>query len=109
MAAEVDITTATAAFDEGAFLLDVREPEEWRAGHQPGAVHIPMGDVVPDHPEIPKDRTVYVICRMGGRSAAITDALSAWGYDAVNVAGGMQAWAEVRPPVTPEGDPGYIA
>lgn len=109
MASEVDIATAARAFDAGAFLLDVREPEEWRAGHQMGAVHVPMGDVIADHPDLPRDRPIYVICRSGGRSAAITEALGAWGYDAINVAGGMQAWSIDRPPVGADGAPGYVA
>jgi rhodanese-related sulfurtransferase len=106
---ELDVAAAHDAFVGGAFLLDVREPNEWRAGHDPGAVHVPMGDVAPDHDAIPKDQTILVICKMGGRSAAVTDALTGWGYDAINVAGGMTAWAVEYPPVDDTGAPGYIA
>ncbi len=109
MPRELDAAAAYDAFADGAFLLDVREIHEWSAGHDPGAVHVPMGDVTDDHPEIPKDRTVLVICRVGGRSAAVTDALTSWGYDAINVAGGMQAWAIDHPPVDDAGSPGYVA
>lgn len=109
MARELDPAAAHDAFREGAFLLDVREVDEWQAGHDPGAVHVPMGTVVDGHDAIPRDRTVLVICRSGARSAAVTDQLTGWGYDAVNVAGGMQAWAIDHPPVDASGAPGYVA
>ena len=53
---------------DGAFLLDVREPEEWLAGHAPTATHIPLGEVTARVAELPRDATVVAICRMGGRS-----------------------------------------
>jgi len=49
-------------------LVDVREPEEWTAGHAPGAVHIPLGQLGARYTEIPQDGRVYVICRAGSRS-----------------------------------------
>ncbi|MFV2197932.1 rhodanese-like domain-containing protein [Nocardiopsis sp. LOL_012] len=77
---------------EGACLLDVREDDEWSAGHAPGAVHIPLGLLGQRAGEVPKDTKVYVVCRVGGRSAQAAMALNQAGWDAVNVAGGMQAW-----------------
>ncbi|MBB2497929.1 rhodanese-like domain-containing protein [Amycolatopsis echigonensis] len=77
-------------------LLDVREDDEWAAGHAPAAVHIPLGELparVGELAEFPEDNPVYVICRSGGRSARATAWLNASGWDAVNVAGGMGAWA----------------
>lgn len=79
---------------EGVYLLDVREDDEWNAGHAPDAVHIPLGTLGDRVAEVPKDKKVYVVCRAGGRSAQATMALNQAGWDAVNVAGGMQAWEQ---------------
>ncbi|MEU3308840.1 rhodanese-like domain-containing protein [Nocardiopsis sp. NPDC055551] len=79
---------------EGVYLLDVREDDEWNAGHAPDAVHIPLGALGERVAEVPKDKKVYVVCRAGGRSAQATMALNQAGWDAVNVAGGMQAWEQ---------------
>ncbi|GAA4543122.1 rhodanese-like domain-containing protein [Amycolatopsis samaneae] len=86
---------------DGLPLLDVREDDEWRAGHAPGALHIPMGELparVSELEDLPDDQPVYVICRTGGRSARAAAWLNASGWDAVNVAGGMASWQrEGRP------------
>ncbi|WP_018683500.1 rhodanese-like domain-containing protein [Actinokineospora enzanensis] len=84
---------------EGATLLDVREQEEWDAGHAPDALHIPMGEIAGRLAELPADGPVYVICRMGGRSARVTEYLNGNGWDATNVDGGMQSWAALGHPV----------
>ncbi|MFI6579111.1 rhodanese-like domain-containing protein [Nocardiopsis sp. NPDC050513] len=81
-----------AEVPEDAYLLDVREDDEWRSGHVPGAVHIPLGRLGERAGEIPQDRRVYVVCRVGGRSAQAVAALNQAGWDTVNVAGGMRAW-----------------
>jgi rhodanese-related sulfurtransferase len=78
---------------QGAFLLDVREPDEWAAGHAPDAHHIPMGELSGRAAEIPRDRDVYVICRSGVRSAHVTIALNNAGWLAKNVDGGYHSWA----------------
>jgi rhodanese-related sulfurtransferase/glyoxylase-like metal-dependent hydrolase (beta-lactamase superfamily II) len=88
-----------ARVDAGALLLDVREPDEWESEHAPDAVLIPMGQVDSRQGELPRDREIVVVCRSGGRSAAITDLLRASGFDAVNLAGGMCAWADAGLPV----------
>ncbi len=76
-----------------AWLLDVREDDEWAAGHAPQANHIPLGELGARTAEIPQDSQVYVICRSGGRSARAAEALNGAGWQAINVAGGMQDWA----------------
>ncbi|MER6344873.1 rhodanese-like domain-containing protein [Streptomyces sp. NPDC001595] len=95
------------------FLLDVREDDEWRAGHAERALHIPISEFVARYGELteaaPRDGRVHVICRSGGRSAQVTMYLAQQGIDAVNVDGGMQAWEAVgRPVVTDEGQPGFV-
>ena len=78
---------------EGSALLDVREADEWRAGHAPAAVHVPMTELPQRLEEIPEGDQVYVVCRSGGRSAKVTAYLNANGWDAVNVERGMNGWA----------------
>ena len=77
----------------GAFVLDVRQPDEWTAVRIADASLIPLGELSARVAEIPRDRTVVVVCRSGNRSATATAALLAAGYDAVNLDGGMIAWA----------------
>ena len=95
---------------DGAWLLDVRENEEWAAGYAPGARHIPLGELGGRSAEIPQDETIYVICRSGGRSARAAQALAGAGWQAINVAGGMQDWAAAgRPMATDSGAPPFVA
>jgi rhodanese-related sulfurtransferase len=84
---------SVAQLPPDAALLDVRESDEWAAGHAPGATHLPMSELTGRMDELPGDDPLYVICRSGGRSARVVAYLSAQGYPAVNVEGGMQAWA----------------
>ncbi len=92
------------------WLLDVREPYEWAAGHAPSARHIPMAQLNHRAGDIPPDDTVYVICRSGHRSARVVLALAAAGWQAVNVAGGMRDWeAAGRPMVSESGAPPVVA
>ncbi|HTW04905.1 MAG TPA: rhodanese-like domain-containing protein [Streptosporangiaceae bacterium] len=109
MGAEVREVSA-AGVPDGAWLLDVREDDEWTAGYAPGARHIPLGQLGARTAEIPQDEVVYVICRSGGRSARAAQALSAAGWDAINVAGGMQDWAAAgRPMATDSGADPFVA
>ncbi|WP_344969604.1 rhodanese-like domain-containing protein [Salinactinospora qingdaonensis] len=85
----VEVTTVPA----DGYLLDVREIDEWQAGHAPHAVHIPLTELAQRAGEVPQDQQVYVICRVGGRSAQAVQALNDAGWRAANVAGGMTAWA----------------
>lgn len=99
---------------EDYVLLDVREPDEWAAGHAPSAVHIPLGELparAGELSELAADRPVHVVCRTGGRSARATAWLNAAGVvDAVNVEGGMKTWEAMgRPMVSDRADvPGEV-
>lgn len=106
-------TVAVEALSPGDFLLDVRENDEWEAGHAEGALHIPMSEFVARYGELseraPAEGKVHVLCKVGGRSAQITQYLIQQGVDAVNVEGGMQAWEAVgRPVVDGRGGTGTI-
>ena len=83
-------------------LVDVREPNEWNAGHIEGATHIPLAQVPQRLAEIPNDREVVMICRSGGRSGRAQEYLLQNGYTRVrNMVGGMQRWQrDVDPSVT---------
>jgi rhodanese-related sulfurtransferase len=97
-----------ADLSERAVLLDVRENDEWAAGHAPEAVHVPMGQVAQRLDELAgvfADRPVPVVCRSGGRSARVTAYLKQAGWDAVNVDGGMRAWAAAGRPMVAESTP----
>ncbi len=96
--------------DAGAVLLDVREADEWTAGHAPEAVFLPQGELPARVGELPTDCRIVAICRSGARSGRLTAALVAAGYDVVNLAGGMRAWAAAGyPVVTDDGGEGIVA
>lgn len=96
--------------EAGAMLLDVRNPDEWEAGHVEEATWIPMDQLVERQGELPADREIVVICKTGGRSSRVAEALVVAGYDAANVAGGAEAWqATGFPIVTSDGQPGTVA
>ncbi len=92
-----------------AFLLDVREHEEWRAGHVPGAMHIPLGELGTRYTEIGQDRPLYVICRSGARSAHAAQALAGAGWQTHNVSDGMVGWQAAGRPMTSTSGPPYVA
>ncbi len=77
------------------YLLDVREPWEYLAGHVPGAQLIPLGELEQRVSEVPRDREVLAICHSGQRSLAAAGYLQQLGYTAIsNVDGGTAAWIE---------------
>lgn len=93
-----------AAADADALWLDVREDDEWEAGHAPSAMHIAMRDL-PDHlDEFGDGRRIVVICRSGNRSGKVTAWLINHGIDAVNMTGGMQVWEREGLPVVTVSD-----
>lgn len=96
---EIDTATAESQL-HNSLILDVREPDEFAAGHLPGAVNIPRGVLefkISSHPAFQgqQDAPIVVYCQTGGRSALATQALNQLGYEkAVSMAGGFKAWIE---------------
>jgi rhodanese-related sulfurtransferase len=106
---EVTAEQGRALVDAGALLLDVREADEWEAGHAPEATWIPVGDIQGRLGELSPDRRIVCICRSGARSRAVSEALLGAGYDIVNLDGGMRAWAaEDYTVVAADGLPGTV-
>ncbi|PWI45327.1 rhodanese-like domain-containing protein [Streptomyces sp. ICBB 8177] len=92
-----------------AVLLDVREEDEWRAGHAPGAVLSPLSEPC-RAPELTPDQLLIAVCRSGRRSALVAERLRASGTPVRNLRGGMSAWADAGLPVRrPDGRPGIVA
>ena len=100
----IDIDETKRLIDEGkARVIDVREPDEWNAGHVPQAVHIPLGKIL-NTPEtsLEGDRTqpLVFICASGQRSAVACEVAAQLGYkDLANVEGGTIAWIKSGNPV----------
>ncbi|GAA2237688.1 rhodanese-like domain-containing protein [Streptomyces amakusaensis] len=96
-----------AAVPSDGLVLDVRENDEWVAGHVEGALHVPMSDFVARFGEVTEavadGRRAHVMCRVGGRSAQVTQYLVQQGIDAVNIEGGMLAWEAAQRPMVAEG------
>ena len=88
-------------------IVDVREPYEWEAGHIAGAHHIALEHLASRSGEIESQGKVVFQCRVGRRSAMATEAFAASGYDAYNLAGGIEAWVDAGLPIEPEG--GHVA
>jgi rhodanese-related sulfurtransferase len=101
-------TVAVVDVPADAPLLDVRETDEWAAGHAPTARHLPMSELVARMGELPDDDPLYVVCRSGNRSARVVAYLAAQGYPAVNVDGGMQAWATQGRAVVADSGPAEV-
>ncbi len=87
-------------------VVDVREREEYVAGHIPGAVNIPMGQLMTRADELERDAPVYLVCATGNRSGAMADVLTGAGFDAVNVTGGTVAWQRSGRPTAAGREPG---
>lgn len=95
---EVDPIAAKTLVDKsGAILLDVREDDEWTAGHAPGAVHIRLGDL--DARTFETTAPIVAVCRSGGRSSSAATRLTAAGLTVYNLTGGMGAWQRSGQPV----------
>jgi len=90
---EISVSEAASMRDAGAFVLDVREPDEWNESHVPGATLIPLGQLASRVNEVPKDQEIVVMCRSGNRSQQGRDILLQAGFTNVtSMAGGINQW-----------------
>jgi rhodanese-related sulfurtransferase len=96
---EIDVDELATRRGAGVPVFDVREPDEYRDAHVPGAVPVPLGEVPDAVDRFPTDGPVYVICAAGGRSRKAAEFLRANGVDAINIAGGTRAWIAAGHPV----------
>ena len=103
-----EVSAAEVASD--AILIDVREPEEWAAGHVDGSTHLPMMEIPGRIGEIPHDGDVVIVCRSGHRSANVVLYLMNQGWDNLrNLEGGLHEWAAAgRALVTEDGRGGRV-
>jgi rhodanese-related sulfurtransferase len=85
--------------DPSVFILDVRQPEEYKAGHIPRAKLIPLNQLGSRLKELPQDREIICVCQSGSRSSFATSQLLSAGYNALNLSGGMTAWQSAGLPV----------
>ncbi|HEU4973631.1 MAG TPA: rhodanese-like domain-containing protein [Baekduia sp.] len=81
-------------------LVDVREPDELRAGRIKGARNVPLGQLPARLGELDRDTAVAFVCQSGARSAGATRVAARAGYDAYNVRGGVLAWSRAGLPLT---------
>jgi rhodanese-related sulfurtransferase len=108
-----DLTTSRGLADhlDEVQVVDCREPYEWAAGRIEGSVHLPLNTILAGAiDELDPGRPTVVVCRSGNRSELATLMLQARGFDAHNLAHGLEEWqAEGLPLATPEGEPGHVA
>lgn len=91
--AEVSAAEAAALRDSGAFVLDVRQPEEWAEYHVPDSTLIPLGELPNRLNELPRDQEIVIVCRSGNRSRQARDILLDAGFTQVaSMAGGLNEW-----------------
>ncbi|GIP40832.1 rhodanese-like domain-containing protein [Paenibacillus sp. J31TS4] len=80
------------ASGEALFIVDVREPQEWAAGHLSGSLHIPLGQLPQRAGELDREREIILVCRSGNRSGLACELLGEQGFRTVNMTGGLLAW-----------------
>lgn len=100
---QADTLKATRLYNDDALVLDVREDNEYAAGHIPKAKHIPLAQLAGRISELDKfkNKPVLVTCRSGQRSARACGMLKKAGFETVyNQAGGIIAWERANLPVT---------
>lgn len=105
----VSATESLELLRDGAILVDVREQNEWDAGHATEAIHVPLAAIAAQAEALRSHDLVVVICRSGRRSAAAVDQLRSVGIEAINLSGGMLAWQEAAQGVVrDDGTPGEV-
>ena len=107
---EIDVHQAMRLVHEGSLMLDVREDDEWLAGHAPEALHVPLSSLATAPLPSWSTRRVVVVCRSGNRSKQATDLLRHRGIEAISLTGGLNAWQQSGGSVvTSTGDAGRVA
>lgn len=96
---EAPVHEAYRMAQEGALVIDVREPFEYASGHVPDSELVPLGQLPHRHSELPRNRRILTMCQSGNRSGQAAMALSRLGYDVVNIRGGMLDWTSAGLPV----------
>jgi hydroxyacylglutathione hydrolase len=99
---QLDARAAAARAADGAIFVDVRELSEWRAGHVPGALHVPYEQLRERAHELPLDRPIVTYCESGARSSLASGVLEAAGHTVANLRGGFVAWRNADLPVSDE-------
>lgn len=105
MATTIPMSQFAEQYGPDTLVVDVREPGEYVSGHIPGALSMPLSQVAARRDELPRDRTVYVVCASGNRSKVGADLIAYAGFDAVSVNGGTQAWQVLRRDVVTGAEP----
>ena len=105
----VDVARARVLLADGALLVDVREDDEWDAGHVAAARHITLSSVPDAIDQLARERVIICVCRSGGRSTRAGQFLLEQGFDVVSLEGGMIAWqAAGAPMVCEDGEPRVV-
>jgi rhodanese-related sulfurtransferase len=92
-------TLAEHLADTDVYVLDVRQPAEWRHGHIRGSHNLPLLQLRRGLASLPRDKTIVTVCASGHRSASAARTLQRAGHHVENLRGGMHAWTEADLPV----------
>ena len=106
MIREINPDALAQAQRQACVLVDVRQPEEYQAGHVPGALSIPLGVLPARSHELPRNEPLYLICQAGGRSRQAAEFLDGQGFHVTDVLGGTHAWTASGNPVVTGPNPG---
>ena len=106
-AIEIDVEQTAQLQRDGAQIVDVREDHEVQAGHIPGIVHIPLGQLGAQVGTLDQATPIVFVCKSGGRSLMAAQALQGAGFAAYSLAGGTQAWHDAGQPLEPQD--GHVA
>lgn len=109
---EIDINAAEAHIAQADILIDVREPEEYRQGHIPGAINMPRGLLefqMSGQPALQsRDLSIVLYCKTSGRAALAARSLQEMGYlNIYSISGGFDAWANSNKPMTKPSLPNF--
>ena len=102
LTAHVDAgSVAERLADRNVLVIDVRQPAEWRRGHIPGSLNLPLTQLASRLHRLPNDKTIVTVCASGHRSALAARTLKRAGYQAENLKGGMRSWTRAGLPLDP--------